>query len=147
MSKKPSNQPPDLSDRDWEIQKRSEDKAWAHAVRRDTMAEHGLRAILLLNSGGALALLTFLQIAWTKRELVQLVPWIVIAMVPLLLGAATAGVVHFLRYWASMTYQTKGANEGRKLTMAHQVATGLSFACFFLGMSIIVCGAFRNLPQ
>ena len=147
MSKKPSNQPQDLSDRDWEIKKRGQDKAWAQAVRRDSMAEHGLRAILLMNGGGALALLTFLQIAWPKREMVQLVPWIVSAMVPLLLGALTAGAVHFLRYLASMAYQAKGADEGRKMTKVHQWATVLSFACFFLGMGIIVCGAFRNLPK
>lgn len=143
MSQKAASSP---KSNDGQERKLQADKAWAHALRRDAMSEHGLRAILLLNSGGAVALLTFLQIAWSKSEMVRLVPWILTAMIPLLIGAASAGAAHFLRYWASMTYQTKGAIEGRKATLAHQAATVTSFLAFLLGMSIVIYGAFPNLP-
>lgn len=146
MTKKPSNSLSELTDREWEDRKRRQDKAWAHAIRRDGMAEQGLKALLLLNGGGAVALLAFLQAIWIKDAMLALVPWIVAAIACVVLGAATAGAVHFLRYMASMTYQTEGADEGRKMTWVHGLATIASFVFFLLGMGIVVRGALLNLP-
>ena len=146
MTKKPSKSLSELTDREWEDRKRHQDKAWAHAIRRDSMAEQGLKALLLLNGGGAVALLAFLQAIWIKEAMLALVPWIVTAILSLVLGAATAGAVHFLRYMASMTYQKEGADEGRKMTRVHGLATIFSFVFFLVGMGIVVFGAFRNLP-
>lgn len=146
MTKKPSKSLSELTDREWEDRKRHQDKAWAHAIRRDSMAEHGLKALLLLNGGGAVALLAFLQAIWVKEAMLPLVPWIVTAILSLVLGAATAGAVHFLRYMASMTYQKEGADEGRKITRVHGWATIFSFVFFLVGMGIVVLGAFLNLP-
>ena len=146
MNEKPSKSLSELTDREWEDKKRGQDKAWAHAIRRDSMAEQGLKALLLLNGGGAVALLAFLQAIWIKHAMSALVAWIVAALVCLVLGAATAGAVHFFRYMASMTYQMEGAGEGRKMTRLHGQATIISFVFFLLGMVIVVVGAFRNLP-
>ena len=146
MTKTPSKSLSELTDREWEDRKRHQDKAWAHAIRRDSMAEQGLKAQLLLNGGGAVALLAFLQAIWIKEAMLALVPWIVTAILSLVLGAATAGAVHFLRYMASMTYQKEGADEGRKMTRVHGLATIFSFVFFLVGMGIVVFGAFRNLP-
>jgi hypothetical protein len=49
------------------------------------MAEQGLKALLLLNGGGAVALLAFLQAIWIKEAMLALVPWIVAAIVCLVL--------------------------------------------------------------
>ncbi len=146
MTKKPVNSLSELTDREWEDRKRHQDKAWAHAIRRDGMAEQGLKALLLLNGGGAVALLAFLQAIWIKHAMSALVAWIVAALVCLVLGAAIAGAVHFLRYMASMTYQKEGADEGRKMTWVHGLATIASFVFFLLGMGIVVRGALLNLP-
>ena len=146
MTKKPSKSLSELTDREWEDRKRHQDKAWAHAIRRDSMAEQGLKAQLLLNGGGAVALLAFLQAIWIKEAMLALVPWIVTAILSLVLGAADAGAVHFLRYMASMAYQKEGADEGRKMTPVHGLATIFSFVFFLVGMGIVVFGAFRNLP-
>lgn len=146
LTKKPSKSLSELTDREWEDRKRHQDKAWAHAIRRDSMAEQGLKALLLLNGAGAVALLAFLQAIWIKEAMLALVPWIVTAILSLVLGAATAGAVHFLRYIASMTYQKEGAVEGRKMTWVHGLATIASFVFFLLGMGIVVRGALLNLP-
>lgn len=146
LAKKPSKSLSELTDREWEDSKRRQDKAWAHAVRRDGMAEQGLKALLVLNGGGAVALLAFLQAIWVKEAMLALVFWIVVAIACLVLGAATAGAVHFVRYTASMTYQTEGIDEGRKITRVHWWATSASFVFFLLGMVIVVIGAFLNLP-
>lgn len=147
MADEPSEELEQLSDREWEDRKRHQDKAWSHALRRDSMAEHGLKALLLLNGGGAVALLAFLQAVWVKEQMLALVPWIIWAILSLVLGAAMAGAVHFLRYMASMVYQRDGKDEGRKVTKVHGWATVASFVLFLVGMSIVVAGALQNLPQ
>ena len=88
-----------------------------------------------------------LQIAWQKKEMEVLVPWILVAMIPLLLGALATGAVHFLRYQTSMTYQTKGAVKGRIMTANYQIGILLSLIYFIAGMAIIVAGAFQNITQ
>ncbi len=131
----------------WEKEKRKKDRAWEHAIRRDGMAAHGLRAILLLNGGGAVALLAFLQAIWTETTAENLVPWVIVGMVPLLVGAAASGWVHFQRYEASETYQMDGTEEGRKVTERHKRLTRVAFGMFLFGMAIVVTGAFLNQPK
>ena len=114
--------------------------------RRDEMAIHGLRSLLLLNGGGAIALLAFLQAVWAEAAAKTLVPWVVAGMIPLLVGAAASGWIHFIRYETTEAYQTKGREVGRKMTKQHKLVTKLAFAAFLFGMSIVVIGALRNLP-
>ena len=116
------------------------------AERRDEMAVHGLRSLLLLNGGGAVALLAFLQSVWIEPTAQELVPWVVAGMIPLLLGAATSGWVHFVRYETTEVYQMKGRAEGQEMTRKHKAFTKVGFALFLLGMGIVVLGALLNLP-
>ena len=55
-------------------------------------------------------------------------------------------MVHFLRYMASMTYQTEGKDEGRRMTRGYGWATVLSFVFFILGMGTVAVGTLLNLP-
>ncbi len=133
-------------DLEWEKQKRKKDRAWEHALRRDGMAAQGLRAVLLLNGGGAVALLAFLQAIWTEPKAAELVPWVVAGMVVLLVGAAAGGWVHFQRYEASETYQMEGRQEGREMTKRHKQLTKFAFRMFLFGIAIVSIGASLNLP-
>lgn len=126
---------------------RIEDRAWEHAKRRDEMAIHGLKALLLLNGGGTVALLAFLQAVWVVKDAAGLVPWVVAGMIPLLLGAAASGWVHFMRYKTSEVYQMVGREEGREMTRRHKRVTAFALVMFLAGMGIVVGGAFFNLPQ
>ncbi len=134
-------------DLEWEKKKRKKDRAWEHAIRRDGMAAHGLRAVFLLNGGGAVALLAFLQAIWTEPTAAILVPWVVAGMCPLLLGAAASGWVHFQRYAASETYQTETQELGREMTKRHKDLTKFAFRMFLFGMAIVVFGAALNYPE
>ena len=54
-----------MSDEDGQIERnreRIEDRAWEHAKRRDEMAIHGLKALLLLNGGGPSLYLPFFRL-------------------------------------------------------------------------------------
>ncbi len=131
----------------WEKEKRKEDHAWEHAIRRDGMTAHGLRAVLLLNGGGAVALLAFLQAIWSETTAENLVPWVIVGMIPLLVGAAAGGWVHFQRYEASEIYQMKSREKARKATKHHKRLTRVAFGLFILGMAIVVIGALLNQPK
>ena len=113
--------------------------------RRDKMAADGLRSLVLLNGGGAVALLAFLQSIWTQSTAQALVPWVLAGMIPLLIGAALGGWIHFVRYDTTVAYQMKGG-DGPGMTRRHQFLTKVGFGSFLLGMGIIVVGAFCNLP-
>ena len=111
------------------------------------MAAHGLRAVFLLNGGGAIALLAFLQAIWTEPTAAILVPWVVAGMCPLLVGAAASGWVHFERYAASEVYQMKSKELGREFTKRHKTLTKFAFQMFIFGMAIVVFGAALNYPE
>ena len=130
-----------------ETKKRIEDRAWEHAIRRDGMASHGLRVVFLLNGGGAVALLAFLQAIWTDPAAAILVPWVVAGMCPLLIGAAASGWVHFERYAASEIYQMESKKLGREKTKRHKRMTSFAFKMFIFGMAIVVLGAALNFPE
>ncbi len=131
----------------WEKEKRKDDHAWEHTIRRDAMAAHGLRAVFLLNGGGAIALLAFLQAIWTEPTAAILVPWVVAGMCPLLVGAAASGWVHFERYAASEIYQMESKKLGREKTKRHKRMTSFAFKMFIFGMAIVVLGAALNFPE
>ena len=114
--------------------------------RRDQMAVHGLRALLILNGGGVVALLAFLQAIWDKPKAVGLVPWIVGGIIPLLLGAAASGWVHFIRYDTTIEYQMGRRPSAEAMTRRHKFFTGLGYILFLVGMLIVVAGAFMSLP-
>ena len=139
-----------MSDEDGQSERekeRREDRAWEQAKRRDEMAIHGLRSVLFLNGGGTVALLAFLQAVWVVKDAAGLVPWVVAGMIPLMLGAAASGWVHFMRYETTEAYQMVGREEGRKFTRRHKRVTAFAFVMFLVGMGIVVGGAFFNLPQ
>jgi hypothetical protein len=105
------------------------------------MAVQGLKGLLALNGGGAVALLAFIRLVWTAAP--KLVPWITVAMIPLLLGAAVAVGVHFVRFNAALA----SPKPVRHLHRTHMAVVGLSFILFLLGMAIVTAGVLLNLPD
>jgi hypothetical protein len=124
---------------------RTRENAHWQTERRDKMAADGLRSLLLLNGGGAVALLAFPQSIWTQAGAQRLVPWVVAGMIPLLIGAALGGWIHFVQYDTSVAYQMKGG-DGPGMTKRHQFLTKVGFGAFLHGMAIVIVGALCNLP-
>ncbi|MFB3084188.1 MAG: hypothetical protein ACE1Z4_12180 [Gammaproteobacteria bacterium] len=108
--------------------------------RRDKMAIQGRRGLLILNGGGAIALLVFLQAVWKSAP--ELASWVVYAMIPLVIGAVFAVVMPFIRFFASLYWSTHGL----KLHWAWVVSAACSFALFVLGMGIVIFGALQSIP-
>ncbi len=81
--------------------------------RNDAMRE-GVKALVLMNGGGAVALLAFLQAIWSKEP--ALVKYVLWGLGCLVVGVALAALVHFFRYHTSLAYQ-------RLFTIADQLST------------------------
>jgi hypothetical protein len=70
--------------------------------RNDAMRE-GVKALILMNGGGAVAMLAFLQAIWSKEP--ALVKYVLCGLGFLVIGVALGGLVHFFRYHTSLAYQ------------------------------------------
>jgi hypothetical protein len=116
-------------------------KASDYTAQRNESVKEGVTALLLMNGGGAVALLAFLQATWQSDPV--LAGYVVSAMVYLVMGVALAGLVHLLRFQASWNFQA-----GRRHSWWHRAYVGsafLSILAFVVGMIVICRGALRVL--
>ena len=73
--------------------------------QRNDAAREGAKGLLLMNGGGAVALLAFLQAIWKDNP--RLAKYIVVSIAVLAVGVLLAGVFHFFRYQASFNFQSR----------------------------------------
>src|SRR5512138_3721750 len=113
--------------------------AEARTRQRDQAASELVRALLLINGGGATVLLAFLQSVWDKdKALAYTTIW---AILTLGVGAALAGMFHLLRYRASIHYQREDRQRGKKFSRFYQVSAGASLLAFVVGIAVLAHGA------
>ena len=112
--------------------------------RRDEMTAQGVRGLFLINGGGAVALLAFLQVIW--KEVTALVPFVVWGLVPMVLGVAAAACIQFIRVESSLHWEAT-SGRGKTLAKVHRRLSLFSIICFLAGMFVIIAGALSNLPD
>ena len=112
--------------------------------QRTDIAAHGMRGLFLINGGGAVALLAFLQAVWTTGA--ALVPYIASALVLFALGLGFAASVPFIRIAASGEYEDGNTNSGDRYSLWHRLLEKLSIGAFLVGVLVVVIGVFANLP-
>src|SRR5512139_2590306 len=78
--------------------------------RNDALRE-GVKGLFIMNGGGAVALLAFLQAIWNDSN--HLANYVVASIAIHAVGVSLAGVVQFFRYHASFNFQA------RKVTAFH----------------------------
>jgi glucan phosphoethanolaminetransferase (alkaline phosphatase superfamily) len=106
---------------------------------RAEITNQGVRGLLLINGGAAVALLAFLQAIWSEEP--ALAKYVVIGIGIFSIGVLLAGFINFFRYHTSFNFQSgnkKLYNLFRRLTYSLQY---LSLACFGVGMLVVVSGA------
>jgi len=113
--------------------------------QRTKIASEGMRGLFLINGGGAVALLAFLQSSWTNAGTRVLVPYIASALICLTLGVVMAAAVPFARIRASLHYES-GNRLALSYSLLHRSLEKLSIAAFAIGVGVVVWGVFRNLP-
>jgi len=113
--------------------------------QRTEIASQGMRGLFLINGGGAVALLAFLQSAWTNTP--ALVPYVASGIVALMLGLVLAAAVSFVRIATSLHYQNENFDRARRYSFWHRLLEKLAIAAFTIGILVVVIGVFANLPE
>ena len=102
---------------------------------RSEIINQGTRALVLVNGGGAIALITFLQFVWDRKPLAQAV---LLGILLLGLGLAFSLLTSLLRYWTSLKDQR---GEPWALWSAVQrVVWAFSITLFILALVVLFVG-------
>ncbi len=110
----------------------------ARAQQRDQAATELVRALLIVNAGGAGALLVFLQAVWKiDTSLVKPTVW---ALSFLCFGALCAAAFHLLRYEASWYQQNDWLQGWRNLRRAYLGAAIVALLAFLAGVVVLAVG-------
>ena len=114
-----------------------------HSVRAAVTTE-GVKGLFLLNGGGALALLAFLQAVWEKNPALAKLALVGIGIFAF--GALLAGFVNFLRYHTSMSFQSGQTCSHKAFRFLSLSCQYLSLVAFAVAASVLVVGAWKLLP-
>ena len=111
--------------------------------QRDEASLAGVRGLLLINGGGAVALLAFLQAVWDKdKDLVRIV---VYGIAILGVGTFIAGLSHFLRYHASYNFQEGNTARFWWFRRGYIACWYVSLLCFLGTISLLSIGTLCQL--
>ena len=113
-----------------------------HSARAEITTQ-GVKGLFLINGGGSVALLAFLQAVWEKQP--QLAKFVVIGIGIMCLGLLLAGLINFFRYHTSFNFQggnTRRYKLFRFLSISFQYLSLASFAC---ASGVVVFGAWSLL--
>jgi hypothetical protein len=111
--------------------------------QRDESFRELIKALLILNGGGAVALLAFLQAVWTDSR--ALARPTICAIAALAIGALLAAASHLFRYEASWHWQRGEIDRWSRDRRIYLLLPSLSLALFVVGVAIVVVGAVRAL--
>jgi hypothetical protein len=119
--------------------------AEARTKQRDQAAADLVRALLIINAGGAGALLLFLQTIWSSDK--ALAGPTVVALVILSVGAVLGAAFHLLRYEASWYHQNKDLKRWGRFRLLYLIAAYLSLLAFVAGVGVVAIGAYNALDK
>ena len=111
--------------------------------QRNEAATELVKALLIINGGGAVALLAFLQAIWVPSRV--LAKPTVTAIALLAFGALLAAAFHLFRHQASLQYQFGSQADGQKFDRLYLFAASASLVSFIAGVSVVVIGILRAL--
>jgi len=95
-----------------------------------------VKALLIINGGGAVALLAFLQSAWVQDK--ALVAPVAYAVSALAFGSLFAAACHLLRYYASWYHQSENTARSARFRRLYLLFALASLFAFASGVAIIV---------
>jgi hypothetical protein len=117
--------------------------AEARTRQRDQAASELVRGLLLINGGGAAALLAFLQAIWSTNK--ALVKPTIVALVILGVGAFLAAAFHFFRHEASWYHQSGDLKRWAKFERLYRGSAMISLIAFLAGILVVAIGAWSAL--
>lgn len=121
------------------------DNAVSLREHRNRALSEGMKGLLLLNGGGAVALLAFLQAIWNNTQGEHLKYYMVAALWVLLFGALCAAVIGFTRYHGAFHKHTF-TPEKNPWWRAQVTLTIVSCLCFAVGSVLAGLGVLDSIP-
>lgn len=112
--------------------------------QRNEAARELVRALLIINGGGAVALLAFLQAIWPYEK--GFAKPIIIAVVVLAIGAVSGAAFHLFRHQASWHHQQGDKKLSAKFRGFYLVSASVSLLAFLLAIAIIAVCIWNFLP-
>jgi hypothetical protein len=112
--------------------------------QRNESATELVKALLIINGGGAVALLAYLQAIWIPSPV--LARPTIIGIGCLAFGVLVAATFHLFRHQASLHYQFGTKEAGKKFDRLYLVSASVSLIAFLIGVSVVLIGALRALP-
>jgi type IV secretory pathway TrbD component len=106
---------------------------------KEAMLRDGHRGLVLINGGAAVTLLAFLQAVYATDR--ALAAWILVALIPLILGVAAGGISFMFRHIAFIKGHTKTGEQ--YYDIAHRYIPIGSIVCFIVGVGLAVCCGLR----
>jgi hypothetical protein len=106
--------------------------------QRNEAAAELVKALLIINGGGAVALLAFLQAIWVPSR--ALAKPTVIGIAFLAFGALLAAAFHLFRHQASMHYQFGASKDGQKFDWLYIFVASASLIAFLVGVCVVLTG-------
>jgi len=103
--------------------------------RNQALAEL-VKALLIINGGGAVALLAFLQSAWAQDRM--LVKPVACGVAVLAFGSVFAAACHLLRYYASWYHESGNAARFKFFRLCYLLSAWASLGAFVIGILIVV---------
>ena len=100
-----------------------------------------VKAMLIINGGGGVALLAFLQSPWVQNKM--LVKPVACAVAVLAFGSAFAAACHLLRYYASWYHQSGNAARFTLFRLSYLLSAWASLGAFAVGVLIVVVSIVR----
>lgn len=125
--------------------------AEARTKQRDQAASDLVRALLIINGGGAVALLVFLQATlfqaenFSRSTIIALTTPTIIAVVILSFGAALGAAFHLFRYQASWYRQSGEDPKWKMFQRLYLISASLSLFSFLAGIVVIAVGVWNAL--
>jgi len=110
---------------------------------KEQYINEGAKGLILVNGGGAVALLAFLQAIWTKEDAKVLAVWVLGGTAFLTFGVVFAAGIFMARHRAYV----KGAGDDTHAwyRLAHWYVPGASLLCFVVGVGLTILGGLLNL--
>jgi hypothetical protein len=113
--------------------------------QRDESATELVKALLIINGGGAVALLAFLQATWSSAP--DLAKPTLLGIAVLSFGALSAASFHFFRHQTSWFFQRRDTSRWAKYRCLYLWSASLALIAFALGICIFGIGIWNKLPK
>lgn len=106
---------------------------------RKEMDDQFVRGLFLINGGGVVALLAFIQAILRKPGAAGPIHWTLAGIGFMLMGLVLAAIAPMLRRHVSLLYETGNAKRWRREKVSWGVQLGSVFF-FVIGAIVVVCG-------